>query len=84
MFFSLEGGKASACKKTVKMILNTMHVKTKDQEISMNMRKQHVQTKASRLEELKNVYSILIISIFMPNTNSCCCGASPMGCCKML
>jgi hypothetical protein len=31
-YFLSAGGKASVCKKDVKIILNTIHVKTKDQE----------------------------------------------------
>jgi len=56
--FSLAGGKASVCKRNVKLILNTIHVNMKNQEITMNMIKHNSQTKANRLEELKNVYTV--------------------------
>jgi hypothetical protein len=80
--FSLAGGKASVCKKQNNIFSDTIYEKNeKPRKLIMNLVKQTFQTKANRLEELKCIY---IISIFMPNTNSRCCAASPMSCCKML
>jgi len=66
----LAGGKASVCKKskTHVKIKNKHHTckNERPRKISMNMVKQNVQTKANRLEELKNVYRLFPCSCPTP------------------
>ena len=53
--FFLAGGKASVCNKRQNYFKHHICKNERPRKISMNIVKQNVQTKANRLEELKNV-----------------------------
>jgi hypothetical protein len=64
--FFLAGCKASVCNKRQNYFKHHICKNERPRKISMNIVKQNVQTKANRLEELKNVYRLFPFSCPRP------------------